>query len=147
MTDFLTPVDEAGVVAIEGAPGQPVLAGAGGVDQLLEACFGADCGAALLHAENLPPTFFDLSSGAAGAMLQKLRRYGVRLAVVRGPDARAVAGAPRLRGLRVASGGAGSARVVRTKTDAPPPSESLQRLAVIVHSRIPAGRSAAERGR
>lgn len=85
MFELLAAVDEAGVVAIEGPPGRPVLAGAGDVDRLLEACFGADCGAAMLHAENLPSAFFDLSSGIAGAMLQKLRLYGVRLAVVRGP--------------------------------------------------------------
>ncbi|HYD52869.1 MAG TPA: DUF4180 domain-containing protein [Gemmatimonadaceae bacterium] len=85
MTDLLTPIDEAGVVAIEGPPGLPVLDAAADVDLLLEACFGARCEAALLHAENLPPDFFDLSSGTAGAMLQKLRLYGVRLAVVRGP--------------------------------------------------------------
>jgi hypothetical protein len=86
MTDFLTLVDEAGVVAIEGAPGQTVLAHASDVDRLLEACFGAHCAAALLFAENLPPAFFDLSSGAAGAILQKLRQYGIRLAVVRGAE-------------------------------------------------------------
>jgi hypothetical protein len=87
MTDFLTPVHEAGVVAIEGAPGRPVLASAGDVDRVLEACFGADCGAAMLYAENLPTAFFDLRSGAAGLILQKLRQYGVRLAVVREADA------------------------------------------------------------
>mgnify|MGYP000660045212 CR=1 FL=1 len=38
--------------------------------------------AALLYAENLPAAFFDLSSGQAGAILQKLRNYGIRLAVV-----------------------------------------------------------------
>ena len=32
--------------------------------------------------ENLTPAFFDLSSGEAGAILQKLRNYGIRLAVV-----------------------------------------------------------------
>jgi Domain of unknown function (DUF4180) len=31
----------------------------------------------------LPEEFFDLSSGTAGAMLQKFRNYGVRIAVVR----------------------------------------------------------------
>ena len=87
MKDSLTPVDEAGLVVIEGARGQPILVGAGDVDRLLEACFGADCGAALLYAENLPAAFFDLSSGAAGVILQKLRQYGVPLAVVRGAAA------------------------------------------------------------
>ena len=35
-----------------------------------------------LYAENLPHKFFDLSSGDAGVILQKLRTYHVRLAVV-----------------------------------------------------------------
>jgi hypothetical protein len=83
MTDLLTAVDEAGVVAVEGPQGAPLLSGAPEVDRVLEACFGAGCRAALLYAENLPPEFFDLSSGEAGAILQKLRNYGVRLAVVR----------------------------------------------------------------
>ena len=87
MSDELTPVDEGGVLAIEGPPGRPALAAAGDVDRLLEACFGVRCDAALLYAENLPPGFFDLSSGVAGAVLQKLRNYGVRLAVVRGAAA------------------------------------------------------------
>ena len=83
MSDLLTLVDEGGVAAIEGPPGRPVLATAAAVDRLLEACFAAQCDAALLYAENLPPAFFDLSSGDAGVVLQKLRNYGVRLAVVR----------------------------------------------------------------
>ena len=37
------------------------------------------------NAENLNPAFFDLSSGDAGAVLQKLLNYDVRLAVVRAP--------------------------------------------------------------
>jgi hypothetical protein len=36
----------------------------------------------LLYSHNLPDAFFDLSSGQAGAILQKLRNYRVRLAVV-----------------------------------------------------------------
>ncbi len=87
MTDQFTAVDEAGVVAVEGPAGQTVLVAAGDVDRLLEACFGANAEAALLYAENLPPAFFDLSSGVAGVILQKLRQYGVRLAVVRAADA------------------------------------------------------------
>jgi hypothetical protein len=34
----------------------------------------------VLYSENLPPAFFDLSSGVAGAILQKLRNYKIRLA-------------------------------------------------------------------
>jgi hypothetical protein len=89
MADLLHAVDESGVLAIEGTPGRPMLATAGEVDRLLEACFGAECHAALLYAENLPPAFFDLSTGTAGVILQKLQQYGVRLAVVRAPGASA----------------------------------------------------------
>lgn len=49
---------------------------------LLETCFSHETRRALLYAENLPAEFFDLSSGQAGAILQRLRNYGVRLAVV-----------------------------------------------------------------
>ena len=38
--------------------------------------------AALLYAPNLTAEFFDLSSGQAGSILQKLRNYGLRLAVI-----------------------------------------------------------------
>lgn len=86
MEDGLKAVEEGSVIAVEGQPGQPILADAKDVDRLLEACFAADCGAALLHAENLPVDFADLSSGTAGAILQKLRLYGVCLAVVQGQD-------------------------------------------------------------
>ena len=36
----------------------------------------------MLYSENLPGRFFDLSSGEAGAILQKFRNYTIRLAVV-----------------------------------------------------------------
>jgi len=39
----------------------------------------------LLYSENLTEYFFDLSSGEAGAILQKLRNYHIRLAVVVSP--------------------------------------------------------------
>jgi hypothetical protein len=45
-------------------------------------CLGNDVNGALLRAENLPANFFDLSSGEADAILQKLRNYRIRLAVV-----------------------------------------------------------------
>ena len=53
---------------------------------VLEACFSAQVGAALLYAENLTARFFDLSSGEAGDVLDKLRRYQIRLAIVCAPD-------------------------------------------------------------
>lgn len=36
----------------------------------------------LLEGNALPPAFFDLSSGVAGEVLQKLTNYGLRVAVV-----------------------------------------------------------------
>lgn len=74
-------IEVGGEQVVEGRPGEPFLTGGEDV-ALVEACFSAGAGAALLYAENLPPAFFDLSSGQAGAMLQKLRNYRLRLAVV-----------------------------------------------------------------
>jgi hypothetical protein len=78
----LTPVDEGGVTVVEGQPDVPFMAGVDAIDSVLEACLSTGARAALLYAENLPAPFFDLSSGQAGAILQKLRNYRVRLAVV-----------------------------------------------------------------
>ena len=39
----------------------------------------------IVYAPNLTPAFFDLSSGEAGEILQKLRNYHIRLAVVYDP--------------------------------------------------------------
>jgi hypothetical protein len=58
------------------------------VAMVIEACYGNDVDRVLLYAENLPEHFFDLSSGEAGAVLQKLRNYHIRLAVVRSPTLR-----------------------------------------------------------
>jgi hypothetical protein len=78
----LTPIDESGAQALEGVPGEPFMAGAGDIDRLIEACFAERAHAALLYAANMPPAFFDLSSGEAGMVLQKLRNYRIRLALV-----------------------------------------------------------------
>jgi hypothetical protein len=78
----LTVVVEDGVSAVEAAPGEPLMNGVADVDRIIEACMSERLQTVLLHAEHLPPAFFDLSSGQAGAILQKLRNYGVRLAVV-----------------------------------------------------------------
>ncbi len=76
---------EGGVTFVEGSPSATVAPDASGaevVTALIEACFGAGAGAAVLYAEQLPAAFFDLSSRVAGDALQRLRNYGIRLAVV-----------------------------------------------------------------
>jgi hypothetical protein len=78
----LTVSEEAGVRFVEGPPGLPLMRSVEDSTLVLEACFSHRVGSALLCAPNLPEKFFDLSSGEAGAILQKLRNYRVRLAVV-----------------------------------------------------------------
>ena len=75
-------IEEGGVKVIEGPPGEHVMTGVEDSNLIVEACFSNDVRTALLYAENLTDDFFDLSSGHAGAVLQKLRNYGIRLAVV-----------------------------------------------------------------
>ena len=67
---------------LEREPGVRYIADAEDVGRLIEDCISTGSRAALLHADNLPRKFFDLSSGQAGQILQKLRTYKVRLAVV-----------------------------------------------------------------
>src|SRR6476659_647401 len=67
---------------LEREPGVRYIADAADVGRLIEDCISSGSRAALLHADNLPRKFFDLSSGQAGQILQKLRTYRVRLAVV-----------------------------------------------------------------
>jgi hypothetical protein len=81
----LSVAEEGGVHVIEGQPGQPFMASAKDAGRIIEACLSEGVYATLLYAENLTPAFFDLSSGEAGEILQKLRNYRVRLAVVRAP--------------------------------------------------------------
>ena len=67
---------------IEGSPGAQLLRTPDDVMRILEACFENHTRSVLLYAENLTEHFFDLSSGEAGAILQKLRNYHVKLALV-----------------------------------------------------------------
>ncbi|WP_437476955.1 DUF4180 domain-containing protein [Sorangium sp. So ce1014] len=67
---------------VEGLPDQALMSSARDVDRVLEACFSDGVRCALLYAANLPAAFFDLSSREAGEILQKLRNYWIRLAVV-----------------------------------------------------------------
>ena len=81
-TPELLLVDEAGVRVVEGTPNQPLMTRVDDASRVIEACFSHRARLALLYASNLTERFFDLSSGDAGGILQKLRNYGVRLAVV-----------------------------------------------------------------
>ena len=72
-------------VVVEGPAGAALLRDAGDINDVIGECFGAHTTLALLYGENLPPAFFDVSSRQAGEILQKLRNYGLRLAVVVAP--------------------------------------------------------------
>jgi hypothetical protein len=78
----LTLIDENGVHVVEGQPGEAFMSGVQDIDRVIEACLSNGAKAALLYAENLSPAFFNLSSGEAGAILQKLRNYHIRLTLV-----------------------------------------------------------------
>jgi hypothetical protein len=67
---------------IEGPRDQPWLTSAADWKALVEACAAARSQDALLHPANLPPEFWDLSSGVAGEYLQKWRNYRIRVAVL-----------------------------------------------------------------
>ncbi len=82
----LSVVDEGGIRVLEGEPGQRFMAGVEDITRVIESCLSAGVDAALLYSHNMTDAFFDLSSGQAGAVLQKLRNYGVRLAVVCPPN-------------------------------------------------------------
>jgi hypothetical protein len=71
---------------LEGPVSQPLLDEAADVRLIIEASFSYQTGNLLLYAENLTGRFFDLSSQEAGTILQKLRQYQIRLAVVRSAE-------------------------------------------------------------
>jgi len=77
----LLTVEELGITFVEGAAARSFLRTPDDLTLVLEACFSAHARAALLYSSNLTPRFFDVSSREAGEILQKLRGYGVRLAV------------------------------------------------------------------
>src|SRR5919197_181316 len=72
--------------AVEGTPGEPLMRRPQDVTLVLEACFSSGVSGVLLYPENLTPQFFDLSSGEAGEILDKLRRFQIWLAIVCPPD-------------------------------------------------------------
>jgi hypothetical protein len=76
-------VDGEGTAIVEVAQSGPLLSSSADVRRVIEACLSMRASSVLLRAEQLPERFFDLSSGEAGEILQKLRTYRIRLAVVR----------------------------------------------------------------
>jgi hypothetical protein len=91
----LTIAEQAGARFVEGPLGQPFMQGTQDAALILEACFSNRAGSALLYASNLTTKFFDLSSGEAGAILQKLRDYRIRLAIIHTQDSPPAAGLPK----------------------------------------------------
>jgi hypothetical protein len=82
LTTTYTRGTEGRVTFLEGPPGRPLFRDAADLVSLMEECFAVPTRSALLYADNLPPGFFDVSSQQAGAFLQKLRNYRLRVAVV-----------------------------------------------------------------
>jgi hypothetical protein len=71
---------------VEGVPGKLLVTDLSAINSILEVCFSDRVKRILLHSENLAEAFFDLSSGMAGAIFQKLRNYGIHVAIVLSPD-------------------------------------------------------------
>ena len=63
------------------AEGAPFAGGADALD-LIAAAMDEGTGLVVLPVERLDRKFFDLSTGAAGELVQKLVNYGVRLAIL-----------------------------------------------------------------
>ena len=77
-------IEHNGTKVVESVPdGASILVGNNVLDAIA-ACGEARTDRLLVHAASLPARFFDLKSGEAGEILQKLRNYRVRLAVVGG---------------------------------------------------------------
>ena len=79
--------EENGVRLVEGTCGELLMRRTQDATLVIEACISARVRNALVYPENLTSRFFDLSSGEAGEVLDKLRRFHVRLAVVCLPGA------------------------------------------------------------
>lgn len=81
----LSVVEEGGIRLVEGRQDEQFMSGVDDAARVVEICISAGVDLALLYPANLTSGFFDLSSGEAGAVLQKLRNYRVRLAIVCAP--------------------------------------------------------------
>jgi len=74
--------EDGGLRFLEASAGRPLMSRVDDAALVVEACLSGGVDRVLLYAENLTRGFFDLSSGEAGCILQKLRNYRIRLAVV-----------------------------------------------------------------
>lgn len=79
-------VDENGLRFVEANPGHSLMSTEADARCLIEACFYHSVDAVLLHPQNMPPGFFDLSTRQAGEILQRLRNYRLRLVIVCPPE-------------------------------------------------------------
>ncbi|KAB8145594.1 DUF4180 domain-containing protein [Chloroflexia bacterium SDU3-3] len=84
----MEPLEYQGEQIVVGQAGESYMGGPADAARLIEACFEHGASRLLLYPENLSPQFFDLSSGDAGEVLQKLRNYRIRLAILRTPALR-----------------------------------------------------------
>jgi len=82
MSTSLVACERGGVSFVEGPADGEFLRKIGDWSRIVEACSAAQTRLVLLHAANMTPRFFDLSSGEAGEIMQKLRSYQVRVALV-----------------------------------------------------------------
>jgi hypothetical protein len=78
-------IEESGIRIVEGMPGESLMSRPQDATLVIEACFSWRVLKVLLYPENLTALFFDLSSGEAGDVLEKLRRCRIRLAIVCAP--------------------------------------------------------------
>lgn len=75
-------VEESNGLAVEASADAPLMQSANDVRVVIEACMYDRAEAVFLYPKNMSPGFFDLSSGDAGEVLQKLRNYQIRLAII-----------------------------------------------------------------
>lgn len=87
MDAVLNTIDVHGETIIEGARDAAIVQRARDFATVLEACLSARTKAVLLYPANLPGDFFDLSSGIAGDVLEKVQRFSLRVAIVATPGA------------------------------------------------------------
>jgi hypothetical protein len=75
-------VQKRGQAFLEGVSGKKLIENEKDAVELVGLCIENNATRILLHSDNLPAAFFDLKSGLAGMILQKLANYQMKAAVV-----------------------------------------------------------------